>query len=1687
MVDLLRQRAERHGDKVAFAYSLDGEAEPDRVTYQQLETRARAIASALQRQDAAGERVLVLRPSGLNFIAGMFGCFYAGAVAIPVHPPVRSRLISRVASIVADSRARLVLATAEVQSELKPVMDDLPEGDSLRWCAADADSPVDAAHWVAPEIDPSATAFVQYTSGSTGTPKGVDLTHRNLLANLDDISKVLGRGDDVKIVSWLPLHHDMGLIGAVFGVVYSGGTCYLMPPSAFISRPMRWPETISRYGANISVAPNFAFELCVDRSTPEERASLDLSNWTGAYCGAEPVRVATMQRFADAFGPAGFRADSFHPVYGLAEATLFVSGTTDRTAVAKVRHVDSVALRENNVVEIAAEHPAAATVVGCGPVAESQEVVIVDPATHRQCGADEIGEIWVGGANVARGYLGKPVETEETFAAFVSDTGAGPFLRTGDLGSLIDGELFVAGRLKDLVIIRGRNYYPNDIEFTVQETNPGLLKGRGAVFAVTPESGASEQLIVVQEIDRERIGEADVNEVIAAIRTAITAEHQIQAHAVLLVDPLRIPTTSSGKIRRRACREKFVDGVLETFGEWHAPAARQPQPTAPSAEDTSEGVGRSADEIAAWFVCQLCAELDLSPAEVDTSQPFAFYGLDSVRSIQLMTALESWLGCKTSPTLAYDYPSIDLLAGHLAGDAEDETSAAATHAGRGVRAERADEPIAIIGIGCRFPGAEGPAEFWRLLCDGVDAITEVPPDRWEVDTSESATSGWGGFLNQVDQFDAQFFGISPREATRMDPQQRLLLEVAWEALEDAGQLPEQLAGSRTGVFTGSASNEYQHLTLSRPDLIDAYSGTGTSMSIAANRLSYFFDFRGPSMSVDTACSSSLVAIHLACRSLRDGESTLALAGGVNVMLTPGPNINFAKAGVLAADGRCKTFDAKADGWVRGEGAGIVVLKPLSRALADGDPIYAVIRGSAMNQDGRTNGLMAPSRLSQEEVLTDAYERAGLSPGVVQYVEMQGLGTLLGDMIEAEALGTVLAEGRTSDSPCMVGSVKTNIGHLEGAAGVAGVIKVALALRHRAIPPTLNFSEPNPNIPFDKLALRVAQTLTPWPDYGGRTVAGVSAFGFGGTNAHIVLAEAPQVRAMEPADDTSERRVEILPLSARSPEAVVALASRYELALTGGAPLADLCHTAAARRGHYDHRLAVVGGSREELCEALAAYRQGVPHQGLFAGRRRLGQRPGVVFLFSGEGSQWSGMGQQLYEQEPVFRDALAMCDRAMRPHLAESLVTELLAKQTDSRIDDAVDIAAAAVFAIQVALAALWRSWGIEPTAVLGHSLGEVGAAHVAGALSLDDAARLICARARLLRRTSDRVALRELKDILAALHVTPMKVPMYSTVTGNVLDSRLLLEDTHWVANLRSPVRLSAAVRRLIALGSDAFLEMGPHPTLLSAVQDDADGSNRTITLVPSMRSDEPERATMVAALGGLYASGQSVAWEQQHPCGAQSVAAPTYPWQRDRFWLGDPAEGAAPVSLQASVQPQTVHSEIQNGTDVGQPASIEALEAHVSLTDLLRTGSGPERRRLLESYLRDQAAGKLGMTPSQLDVQSPLNNLGVDSLMAAELRAQIERDVGVVVPVVQLLDGPTVAGLAEWLGATLSGPGPWWPTPTVPAGLLVATHGGALEDTDLGGSRWIDLLTQVPEVSDDDVDALLREVLAAQEGQDD
>lgn len=676
------------------------------------------------------------------------------------------------------------------------------------------------------------------------------------------------------------------------------------------------------------------------------------------------------------------------------------------------------------------------------------------------------------------------------------------------------------------------------------------------------------------------------------------------------------------------------------------------------------------------------------------------------------------------------------------------------------------DPIAIIGLGCHFPGGSvSPTAFWDMLCDGVDATREVPGERWEVrkfydpDTKKSGKMNTfrGGYLDRIDQFDAHFFGISPREAIWLDPQQRLLLQVAWEAMEDGGQVAERLAGSDTGVFIGGFTLDYQLLqnygVYSRYQL-QANSATGMMMTMLANRLSYTFDFRGPSMSVDTACSGSLVAVHLAAQSIWNGECTLALAGGSNVMIAPNMTIAESKGGFLSADGRCKAFDASANGYARGEGAGIVLLKPLSRALADRDPIYALVRGTAVTQDGHTNGITVPNQIAQETAMRTAYRRAGIAPHEIQYVEAHGTGTPVGDPIEARAIGNVLSAGRPEGQRCVIGSVKTNIGHLEAAAGVAGLTKAALALRHRQIPPHLHLQNPNPDIPFDELQLRVPTGLENWPATDGPRRAGINSFGFGGTNAHVVLEEAPP--QAEPKTHVPEgEQTYLLPLSARSPEALNALAQSYRdfLAEGDGYHLNDIGYSASMRRSHHDYRLAIAARTKAEVTEKLDAFLEDRPLAGVVSGRVPPSGRPKVAFVCSGMGPQWWAMARELLAEEPVFRAAVLRCDTELSRYTGWSLMEAMLASEEDSRMAE-TEVAQTANFAIQIGLAELWRSWGIEPDAIVGHSTGEVAAQYLTGALSFEDAVKVNYYRSSLQQRTTG-------KGKMLAVGMTPETLSM--------------------------------------------------------------------------------------------------------------------------------------------------------------------------------------------------------------------------------------------------------------------------------------------------------------------------------------
>ena len=656
------------------------------------------------------------------------------------------------------------------------------------------------------------------------------------------------------------------------------------------------------------------------------------------------------------------------------------------------------------------------------------------------------------------------------------------------------------------------------------------------------------------------------------------------------------------------------------------------------------------------------------------------------------------------------------------------------------------EPIAIVGMGCRFPGeACSPEAFWELLANGIDGVCELPADRWDwrrfydpnPDKPGKTYVKRGGFLREpIQEFDPLFFGISPREAAAIDPQQRLLMEVTYEALEDAGLRLEDLRGSATGVFVGAFALDMKllHCSVFNRDHLLPTATTSGSMTLLSNRLSYVFDWRGPSLSLDTACSSSLVAVHYACQSLRNGECSLAVAGGANVMLRPEYFMVMCKGKYLSPDGKCMTFDARGNGYVRGEGAGVVLLKRWSEAVRDCDPIYAIVRSSGVNQDGQTPGISFPSQEAQERLIQQVCERAGVSPGAVDYVEAHGTGTRAGDPVEARALDHVFSRGRRADRKCLVGSVKSNIGHLEAAAGVAGFMKAALALRHKAVPPNLHFETPNPDIPFDHMCLKVPTKLEPWPDTIEAAYAGVNSFGYGGTNAHVLLQAAPKRPPASRVGDLRANRPFLLPVSARSEQALRAIAREYRAFLRGPGrrtSLEDLAFTLAFRRSHHYERAAIVANSREELAEGLQALADGEPSPLVTRAEGVIRDDGRCVFVYTGMGPQWWGMGRELFAREPVFRGMIEQCDAIFSQFAPWRLRDVFTCSREQSRMA-ATEVAQPANFALQAALTALWHSWGITPAAVVGHSIGEVAAAYAAGALALEEGLLVSYHRSRL-------------------------------------------------------------------------------------------------------------------------------------------------------------------------------------------------------------------------------------------------------------------------------------------------------------------------------------------------------------------
>lgn len=779
------------------------------------------------------------------------------------------------------------------------------------------------------------------------------------------------------------------------------------------------------------------------------------------------------------------------------------------------------------------------------------------------------------------------------------------------------------------------------------------------------------------------------------------------------------------------------------------------------------------------------------------------------------------------------------------------------------------EPIAVIGLGCRFPGAPDPDAYWRLLASGTDAISEVPADRWPVDAlydpSPAApgktSTRWGGFLRDVDQFDADFFGFSAFEAERMDPQQRLVLEVAWEALENAGVVPAALAGSSTGVFLGVSHSDYDRLIYKDLQRISPIHGISTYHCIAANRLSYVLDLRGPSLAIDTACSSALVAAHLACQSLRSHECDLAIVGGVNLMLSPEETIGLSKAGMMAADGRCKTFDQSADGYVRGEGCGILILKRAADARADGDRVLARLRGSAMNQGGLTNGLGAPNGPAQQALLRRALAVAGVAPAQVSYVEAQGLGTALGDQIEVRALRAVLSADRAPEQRCYIGSVKTNIGHLEAASGAAGLIKIILALAHERIPAHLNVKRLNAHISLQGTPFSIPLESAPWPRTSAPRIAGITAIGFGGTNCHIVVEEGPLPKL---AAMTSDRPRHVLTLSARSESALRELAVRYRefLVREPAAAGADVAFTANTSRSSFNHRLATSFGTVEQLRERLDAFARGIGAADWHYGQPSRRREPKAVFVFDANDAQCRALWRA-FRMEPAFRRALETCNDAFRRQTVDGdfvSISEELA---------ATELSARARFAVQYACAELWREWGVAPAAVIAAGAGEYAARCFTKMIDPDSLARFL---------TSP-------PDQLADLGVADPTVPV---VLVGVPERPMLSAQGQRVANR------AAALRMLFDRDRTVFLDIAT----ARVSRDDL-----TVEMSDAESSADAVWESVTHALAALHVLGAPIDWRAfDAPYARRRLALPTYPFERRRYWFEPLADSTARA---ASAQP--------------------------------------------------------------------------------------------------------------------------------------------------------------------------------------
>lgn len=1168
-----------------------------------LEKRIKCMSGRLQEALQQQEKVVILLPQGLDYIYSVLGCMDANVIAVPTSISMTQAEIEieeKLLPLLSDSGAACIvtnsffcrLLEADKRFETLAVLNvDHIEEESKRAVTRRACRRDDLA-------------LILYTSGSTSQPKGVMLTHENILLQAMAGAKQWGMSEESCIISWMPQFHNFGLFFNFIAPLMQGAQSVILPPDSFIKCPELWFQLMDSYKCTHTAAPNFAFDYCCTSLDIELLKDVSLQHLKAIISGGEPVRKETYENFIDKFHMSGLRKQAFCPHYGMSEAGSIT--TLNPGDDMRFISLDTASLEEGRIV-YAKEDKNCKYVTSCGAIPPYIEIICVDIRTGKACSDKEIGEVWIKSPAVGSGYYKKYEETEKAFHAVLLEEGSKRYFRTGDLGFIEKGHLYIIGREKEVIIIRGKNYHPADIEWTIQKNLPNLTL---PISIFSCESEGEERVIVVQEIEN-TAGSEELKRIVRKIRACISDTHTLDVSNIVLVNEGNIPRTGSGKIQRKKCKEFFLNHKLDVIyqykqGDGNAQKKRT---------DKARPIGIDVGKILITDV--LSVILNVRSEEIEEDAAFGELGFDSIKYVQASKKIEEVFQIQFAPVMMFKYRTIKSLAQYLTtqpGVSESRKTREndIQEPAVGTAPSFGDDDIAIIGISCNFPGgSDSPKAFWKYIEEGKDCITRVTESRNQVvedyrmsyGGDESSFPEWGGFIEDVDKFDAAFFGISPLEAESMDPQQRKVLELTWSVLEDGGYDPASVSDSAIGLFMGVHNNDYAELVAKQPELMDIYGpylDSGLHMSMITHRASRWFNFHGPSEVINTACSSSLVAIHHAVQAINRKECCMAIAGGINLILSSRIYTASQRAGMLSEDGRCKTFDESADGFVRSEGYGAILLKPLKDAFKDNDSIYGVIKSTAVNHDGQSNSLRAPNLNAQKKLLLSAYSNAGISVENVSYIEAHGTGTALGDPIEFQAMREAFEEmgAKNTEKICGLGTVKTNIGHSESAAGIAGLIKVLLSLKHKKLPGILHYNKLNPYIALEASPFYVVDKKQEWrriKNENGHDIkrcAGISSFGYGGANAHIVVEEY-DVAEKEVVKRIGREKV-LIPLAAKKKEVLVRLAKQL-LEYLNETPeldgdILDLSYTLQTGRSHMDERVIFLVRDITELKEQLEEFK-----------------------------------------------------------------------------------------------------------------------------------------------------------------------------------------------------------------------------------------------------------------------------------------------------------------------------------------------------------------------------------------------------------------------------------------------------------------------------------------------------------------